>query len=386
MQLLTSSLKDQMVEWRHAFHQNPELGFEEHWTSSKVAEILSSFGVSVETGVGGTGVVGVLSRGDGSQSVGIRADMDALPIHEAVGLSYASQSQGKMHACGHDGHTTMLLGAAAYLAKYGRFNGTAVFFFQPNEENGLGAKAMLSQDLLARYPVNSVYGMHNIPGMPLGTFATRAGPMTASESLFEIIVTAKGGHAALPHMGVDAITVGTQIVQALQTIVSRKLDPALNGVVSVTEFITDGRRNVLPGQVILRGDSRALTPDINNQIEQRMREIVDGVCMAHGVHAEVSYQREFQPTINSANAAKAAVQAASDVVGENHVDGDCGPKLFSEDFAEFAAQIPGCFVLMGNGLEGRSAKPLHANDYDFNDDGLTIGSSFWARLIEQELA
>lgn len=378
-------LRDVMAGWRHEFHQHPELGFEERYTSGRVADLLTSFGVEVHRGVGQTGVVGVLQRGNGQRSIGLRADMDALPIQEANGFSYKSQNADVMHACGHDGHTTMLLGAAKHLAANGEFNGRVVFIFQPNEEHGLGANAMIKDGLFDRFNVDNVFGMHNIPGMPTGTFATRAGPVTAAESLFEIEISARGGHAALPHMGVDAITVGAEIFGALQTIVSRKLNPGMNGVVSVTEFITDGKRNVLPGMALLKGDARALTPEINETIEASMRQIVDGICRAHGVSATVSYDTIFPPTINANDAKEAAAQAASTILEKTAIDADCPPKLFSEDFAHMAAARPGCFVFMGNGTEGANARALHSADYDFNDDALVPGASFWVALVEQQL-
>ena len=379
----TQSLLPEMTAWRHDFHRHPELGFDEHRTSARVAELLESFGIEVTTGVGETGVVGVLKRGDGNASIGLRADMDALPIRETNGFEYRSQNDGVMHACGHDGHTSMLLGAAKYLAERGNFSGTVMFLFQPNEENGLGAQAMLADPALQSFQVDQVFGMHNIPGMPLGEFATRPGPLCASESLFEITINARGGHAALPHMGVDAITVGSEVVGALQTIVSRKLDPGLNGVVSVTEFTTDGRRNVLPGQAVLSGDARALTPDINARIEARMRQIVDGITAAHDVSGDVSYNTIFPPVINDAEATRAAVAAAQRV--SETVQPDSAPKLFSEDFAHFANARPGCFMLMGNGTSGAHAQPLHSHDYDFNDAALVPGSSYWVQLVEQQL-
>ena len=384
--LPTDPLTAQMTAWRHDFHTHPELGFAEHRTADRVAELLEGFGIEVHRGLGGTGVVGVLQRGNGTRSIGLRADMDALPIHEANGFAHRSKHDGVMHACGHDGHTTMLLGAAKHLAAEGGFSGRAVFIFQPNEEHGLGAPAMIEGGLFDRFPVDEVYAMHNIPGMELGSFATRAGPMTASESLFEIAIEARGGHAALPHMGVDAIMVGAQIVGALQTIVSRKLNPGLNGVVSVTGFTTDGKRNVLPGRATLSGDARALTPETNATIEARMRQIVEGVCMAHDVSAEVSYDTIFPPILNAPAQTRAAAEAAAGLVGAANVDADCPPKLFSEDFAHMAAARPGCFILMGNGTEGAHARPLHSADYDFCDEALTIGSSFWAGLVRQQLA
>ncbi len=381
----TSELEALMVGWRHDFHQHPELGFNEHRTAEKVSQLLASFGIEVHSGVGQTGVVGVLQKGNATRSIGLRADMDALPIHETGDAAYRSSSDGVMHACGHDGHTSMLLGAAKHLADNGNFNGRVVFIFQPNEEHGLGAPAMLDDGLFDRFDVDEVHGMHNIPGMPTGTFASRAHAMTASESLFEIKVSAMGGHAAMPHMGVDAITVGAEIVGALQTIVSRKLNPGLNGVVSVTEFETDGRRNVLPGSATLRGDARALSPDINQAIEMHMRRIVDGVCAAHGIAATVTYDTIFPATINAPTATRSAVRAAQALAGADAVDGDCPPKLFSEDFAHLANARPGCFMLMGNGTDGAHAKALHSSDYDFNDAALVPGSSYWVTLVEQQL-
>ncbi len=381
--LKTTQLQDEMTAWRHDFHRRPELQFDLNSTSDLVVDLLASFGLEVHRGLGQTGVVGILQKGNGTRSIGIRADMDALPIHEANEFKYRSQTDGQMHACGHDGHMAMALGAAKYLANHGEFNGRAVFIFQPNEEFGEGAAAMISDGLFTQFPVDEVFGMHNIPGMPVGHFATRAGPITASEALFEIKITARGGHAALPHMGVDAITVGAEVVGALQTIVARKLDPAQNGVVSVTEFITDGKRNVLPGSATLSGDARALTPETNTAIEASMRMIVDGICAAHGVSGTVSYNTIFPPTINASGAARAAVEAAHGVA--DRVDGDCPPKLFSEDFAHMANAVPGAFVLMGNGVEGSFARPLHSADYDFNDAALVPGSSYWVSLVEQQL-
>ena len=378
----TDHLKSEMIGWRHAFHRHPELGFEEHATSAKIAEQLESFGCDVHRKIGLTGVVGVLKQGTSDRCIGLRADMDALPITETNSFDHRSQTDGVMHACGHDGHTTMLLGAASHLAKFGGFDGRVAFIFQPNEENGFGAKAMIDDGLINRFAIDAVYGLHNMPGMPIGTFATRSGAITASESLFEIILTARGGHSALPHMGADAITIGAELVTALQTIVSRKLDPAQNGVVSITEFITDGTKNVLPGQAWIKGDARALGTDTTEAIERHMRRIVDGICHAHGASAEVTFNTGFRPTMNHPDAVQAASRAAAEI---GSVDADCPPKMFSEDFADMAAASPGCFILMGNGTEGAHARPLHSSDYDFNDAALVSGSSYWTTLVEQQL-
>ena len=381
----TEQLRDVMTTWRRDLHAHPELGFDEHRTSAKVAELLKQFGLDVHAGIGGTGVVGVLQRGNGARSIGMRADMDALPISEKNGFDHKSTRQGVMHACGHDGHTAMLLGAAKHLAESGDFSGRAVFIFQPAEEHGKGGPAMIADGLFDRFPVDEVYGMHNMPGMETGQFALRTGAMMASEALFEIEIDGQGGHAAMPHKGVDAIVVGAEIVTALQTIVSRKLNPGQNGVVSVTEFITDGQRNVLPGRAVLKGDARALNREVNAAIEQKMRQIVEGVCMAHGVRGKVSYDTVFEVTINAPEQAQKAAHCAAMVAGPDGVDDDCPPVMGSEDFAHMALARPGCFIFAGNGTSGANAQPLHSADYDFNDDLLVPGSSFWVQLVEQEL-
>jgi hippurate hydrolase len=383
--MIAPDLIHEMTGWRHDFHQHPELGFDEHRTAARVAELLRSFGLEVHEGVGGTGVVGVLQRGNAEASVAFRADMDALPITETGTPDWRSEHDGVMHACGHDGHTSMLLGAAAHLARHGDFNGRAVFIFQPNEEHGLGARAMIEDGLFTRFAADHVFAMHNIPGMPAGSFATRSGPITASESLFEITINASGGHAALPHMGVDAIFVGAQLVTALQGIVSRGLDPARNGVVSVTEFITNGRRNVLAGQAMLKGDARALGDDTNAAIETAMRRICAGMAATHEVEITVSYDTVFPTLRNDAAAVGAAVTAAQAVAGAARVNPACDPKLFSEDFAHMARAVPGCFMLIGNGTDSAAARPLHASDYDFNDEILGPGAAWIATLAEQLL-
>ena len=381
----TKGLHNQLVEWRQDLHMNPQIGFEEEYASNKVATLLKEFGLETHRGIAKTGVVGVLKKGSGTKSIGIRADMDALPINEVNKFSYKSKIKNRMHACGHDGHTTMLLGAAKYLAESGNFNGTVYFIFQPDEENCFGAKKMIEEGLFTNFSIDEVYAMHNIPNMKIGTFATRKGTITASENLFEITIDAKGGHAALPHMGVDAITVGSQVAVALQSIVSRKLNPADNGILSITEFITDGKKNVLPGKATMTGDARALSEETNQLIEKNMHQIVKGICDAHGVNFEVSYRTTCPVTINSAQQAESATKAARNLLGDDNTNGNCPPKLFSEDFSIMSNAKPGCFILMGNGTNGSQARPLHAADYDFNDELLVIGSSYWSDLVEQQL-
>ncbi len=365
---------------RQAFHQTPELGFEETKTKAKVAELLRDYGLEVHEGVG---VVGILRAGKGNRAIGLRADMDALPILEASTHDYVSQNPGVMHACGHDGHMTMLLGAVKALAADPGFSGTAVFLFQPNEELGLGAKAMLDEKVLERFPIEEVYAIHNLPGAPVGQVSTRVGLICSSESLFEITVTGQGGHASMPQAGRDAITIGSEIVLALQTIVARKLAPGAGAVVSVTEFLSDGQRNVLPGVATLKGDVRARSPEDRDKIEVLMRQIAQGIGSAHGVDVEVDFRTEFVEAINAPVPTDAAIRVAQEA-GMDTIP-DRTPMSFSEDFAHFSAAVPGCFILLGNGETGPHGQPLHANNYDFNDALLPIGAEFWARLVRARL-
>ena len=374
------SFHDKLTAMRHAFHRDPELGFQEQRTKVVVADRLRKIGLEVHVGAG---VVGVLRSGRGNRAIGLRADMDALPISEISTHEYVSGNPGVMHACGHDGHMTMLLGAAETLAKNPDFDGTVVFIFQPNEEHGLGARAMIDEGFLETFPIDEVYAIHNLPGAPVGQVSTRVGQICASESLFEIEITGQGGHASMPHVGVDAITVGTEMVQALQTIVSRKLAPGGGAVVSVTEFLTDGQRNVLPGRATLKGDVRARLPADRLDVELFMRQIVDGIARAHGVTAKVKFVTEFIETINANDPVDAVVRAAK-TIGLEAI-GNREPMSFSEDFAYFCAAVPGCFLLLGNGETGPHGQPLHAADYDFNDALLPIGAAFWAGLVRDRL-
>ncbi|SDX79394.1 hippurate hydrolase [Ruegeria halocynthiae] len=365
---------------RQSFHKAPELGFHETETKARVATLLRQYGLEVHEGVG---VVGILRAGQGNRAIGLRVDMDALPIQEASEHDYVSQNPGVMHACGHDGHMTMLLGAAEALAANPGFSGTVVFLFQPNEELGLGAQAMLDEDVLGRFPIDEVYAIHNLPGAPTGQISTRNGLICSSESLFEITVTGQGGHASMPQAGRDALTIGSEIVLALQTIVARKLAPGAGAVVSVTEFLTDGQRNVLPGTATLKGDARARSPEDRNEIEAHMRQIAHGIASAHGVEAHVDYRTEFIETINAPIPTEAAIRVAQKSGFDTIPDRQ--PMSFSEDFAHFSAAVPGCFILLGNGENGPNGQPLHSNDYDFNDALLPIGAEFWANLVRDRL-
>ena len=384
--MLTQSLDTQMREWRHDFHQHPELNFDLKYTSPKVAELLKDLGLETHEGIGHSGLVGILKNGTGKKSIGIRADMDALPVQETNDLTYKSKNEGKMHACGHDGHMSMALGAAKFLSENKNFDGTVYFIFQPDEEKTQGAQAMIDDGLFSKFSIDEVYAFHNMPGMDLGTFATRPGTITASESIFKIELWGQGGHSALPHMGVDTITVGTQIITSLQSIVSRKLNPAMNGVVSVTDFKSNGNENVLPGHSVITGDTRALSPEANKIIEASMKDIVQGVSAAHGIKVDFSYETRTNMTINTQDQTLAAAEVASKMVGTKNVDANCEPKLFSEDFSQMLMVKPGCFILIGNGLDGSHAQSLHSSNYNFNDELLVIGSTFWTELVKKRLS
>jgi len=381
----TRTLHETMQAWRHDIHRHPELAFEEHRTADKVAELLTEFGLEVHRSIGNTGVVGVLKKGSSKRAIGLRADMDALKILEQNTFEYRSINQGKMHACGHDGHTAMLLGAARYLASEGDFDGTVVFIFQPAEEHGEGARAMIENGLFERFPVDSVYAIHNFPSLATGQFAVRAGSIMAAEDNFEITINGVGCHAAMPHMGKDPIVIGAEIVTAMQSLVSRTLDPLDNAVVSFTEFLTNGTVNVVPGQVILKGDTRSLTTAVQDHIESTMERIVSGICSAHGASYEFSYRRNFIPTVNTPDEAEIAANVASIVVGPENVVEDSRPIMGSEDFGYMLQARPGAYLLLGNGEDGVGGCSLHNPAYDFNDDILSIGADFWVTLVATQL-
>lgn len=375
------ALKREMTGWRRDLHAHPEFGFEEKRTAAFVAAKLREFGLDdVTEGVGGTGVVGTLKRGSGNRAIALRADMDALRITEQSTAAYRSQNPGFMHACGHDGHTTMLLGAAKLLATEGGFDGTVRFIFQPAEEWGRGALAMLDDGLMQRFPFDEIFGLHNMPGLPIGHFETRSGPFMSAEDNFEIVLKGIGGHAARPHSGNETLVAACALVTNLQTIVSRRLSPADISVVSVTELITDGTRNALPGLARVLGDARSFRPEVSAEIERQMRIIAQGTAVAYNVTAEVTYSREFVPLQNDADLVEEAFAAARRVLPDAGVAAE--PMTASEDFARFLDHVPGCFVFLGN---GEASVPLHNSSYDFNDDGLLHGTNFHAAIVRQRL-
>ena len=375
-----------LAAWRHELHAHPETAFEEKETAEFVARRLTEFGLDVERGLAGTGVVGTLKgNAPGHRAIALRADMDALHIHEKNGVAYASKTPGKMHACGHDGHTTMLLGAARYLAETRNFAGTVHFIFQPAEENEGGGRVMVEEGLFEKFPVEAVFGMHNWPGMPAGKFATRSGPMMASFDIFEITVTGKGTHAALPHLGIDPVIAAAQIATGLQTITSRNTHPLDSAVVSVTQIHGGDTWNVIPDEVVLRGTTRSFRTEVQDAMEAAIRRIAKGVASGMGASVAVRYERRYPPTVNSAPETEIAVAAAAEVVGAANVDRTLTPTMGSEDFAFMLQAKPGAYVFIGNG-SGDKVAGLHNPHYDFNDEILPIGASYWARLVERVLA
>ena len=380
------SIVDQAVEWRRYIHQYPELSTKEFKTSEFVADKLEGFGLEVHRGIGGTGVVGILKNGSSTRSIGLRADMDALQIHEKNTFDYVSKNEGVMHACGHDGHTAMLLGAAQALSEKRNFDGTVYFIFQPDEERGTGAKAMIADGLFTRWQIDAVYGMHNLPGVPEGKFITRPNALMASESSFKIVINATGGHAALPHMGTDPIVVGAQIVTALQTIVSRNLGAIdETAVISVTNFETNGTVNVIPSKVTITGDTRSFTDSALNKIEKAIERVVAGQCMSAGVEYEYYFNNSYLSTINAPEQTAHAVSAAEKVVGAENVDGNCERYTISEDFSFMLREVKGCYILIGNGQGECGGTALHNPHYDFNDNVISNGINYWVTLVGEQL-
>src|SRR5687767_2126006 len=380
-----AALNDEMTRWRRDIHAHPELGFEEKRTSDLVAAKLKEFGVEVHRGIGKTGVVGVLRSGSSKRSVGLRADMDCLPIEEANTFAHRSTHAGRMHACGHDGHTTMLLGAARYLAETRNFDGTVHLIFQPAEEGLGGARAMVEDGLFKRFPCEAVFGMHNRPGMPLGKFAVRAGPMMAGGAFFDIEVTGRGAHGARPESGIDPVLVAAHIATALQSIVSRNVRPVETAVVSVTQIHAGDAYNVIPQTARLSGTARCFSNEVMQLIESNLKRIADGIAAGFGATAKTDFRATFAPLVNDAREAEFAAAICAEVVGADSVRRDPALIMASEDFSFMLAEVPGCYINIGNG-DGTGACEVHNPGYDFNDAALPYGASFFARLVEKRLS
>jgi hippurate hydrolase len=369
---------------RHDIHAHPELGFEEWRTAEVVARVLREAGIEAHEKLAQTGVVGVLKRGSSPRTIGLRADMDALPLVEQNSFPHRSRHEGRMHACGHDGHTTMLLGAAEHLAREGKFDGTIYFIFQPAEETVGGARVMIEEGLLERFPMQQVFGMHNWPGLEAGQFAVHAGPVMACADQFDIVVRGHGAHAAMPHQGRDPLLAGTALVQALQSVVSRNVDPLESVVLSVTRFHAGEAYNIIADEIRIGGTLRAFKNELRDLAEASMERICHGVGVAHGVQIQLDYRRGYPPTVNSTDEAATCRQVAASLVGENNVRHDRHPSMGAEDFAYFLNERPGCYVWIGNGM-GEGGCMLHNPHYDFNDDILALGASYWVNLAEHLL-
>ena len=379
-----ADLQAEITAWRHDLHAHPELLYDVQRTAASVAEKLKAFGCDeVVPGLGRTGVVGVIHgrKGKSDKVIGLRADMDALPIEEATDLPYKSTVPGKMHACGHDGHTAMLLGAARYLAETRNFAGTAVVIFQPAEEGGAGGKAMLDDGMMERFGINEVYGMHNYPGMPLGQFGLRAGPLMAAADHLSIDIEGVGGHAARPQFSVDTVLVGAQIINNIQSVVSRNVDPLEAAVVSICLFQAGNTDNVIPQTAKLRGTARSLTPAVQDLLEKRLREVVEGTAKLHGAKAKFSYRRGYPVLKNHAEQTEFAASVAAGIAGKDKVNMSLAPVMGAEDFSFMLNARPGAFIFVGNG----DSAGLHHPAYNFNDDVIPIGTSYWVKLVETAL-
>jgi amidohydrolase len=386
-------LQAEMQAFRRDLHAHPELRFEEHRTAAKVAEALQRWGLAVTTGIGQTGVVATLQRGDGPRCIGLRADMDALPLQEHNQFTHASRHPGRMHACGHDGHTAMLLMAARWLVEHGQFSGTIQFIFQPAEEGGAGARRMMEDGLFQRFPCDAVFGLHNWPGLPVGSFAITPGPMMASSNEFEITLQGKGAHAALPHTGIDPVLIATHLVQALQSIITRNKKPIDAAVLSVTEIHAGDATNIIPDSAIVRGTVRTFSVATLDLIEARMTQLTQQLPLAFGATASLQFHRNYPPLVNHPAETALAAAVMRELVGEDQVDAQTEPVMGAEDFAFMLQEKPGCYAFIGQGLgqhreTGHGLGPcmLHNPSYDFNDALLPIGGSYWVHLAQRFLA
>jgi hippurate hydrolase len=380
-----NEFRGDLVAWRRDIHAHPELGFEEQRTSALVAEKLAAFGCTVHRGIGRTGVVGQLQVGNGPRSIGLRADMDALPIFEATNVPYRSRHEGRMHACGHDGHTTMLLGAARYLAETRGFDGTVNFIFQPAEEGLGGGLAMLKDGLFERFPCEAIFGMHNRPGLAVGKFAICPGPMMAGGAYFDIAITGRGAHGARPESGIDPVVVASQITTALQTIVSRSVRPVETAVLSVTQIHAGEAYNVIPQTAVMRGTVRAFSMETMDLIRTKMERIAGGIAAAMGASATLDFRLTFAPLVNDAAATDFIVETAAELVGPDNVDRHAVVSMASEDFSFMLERCPGAYIRIGNGDRPDGCE-VHNPGYDFNDEALPLGASLFARLVERRLA
>jgi hippurate hydrolase len=379
------ALHPEVTAIRRDIHAHPELAFEEHRTAALVAERLEALGIETHRGIGKTGVVGVLRAGNSQRAIGLRADMDALPIQEKNDFTHQSRHPGRMHACGHDGHTAVLLGAAAYLTRNPDFDGTVYFLFQPAEEGEGGAPAMIADGLFERFPMEAIFGLHNWPGLPVGQIAVHRGPVMACADRFDIEIRGQGAHAAMPHQGIDPVLTGAALVQALQSVVSRNVDPQDSAVLSLTQFHAGDAYNVIPEVAQLCGTVRAFRPEVEARVEEAMQRVCTGVAAAFGADIRFEYRRGYPATINSVPEAEFCAAVAKEICGDANVTVDPKPSMGAEDFAYFLQEKPGCYVWLGNG-PGEGGCTLHNPHYDFNDEAIPYGVAYWVRLVQRWLS
>jgi amidohydrolase len=380
-----AEITEEMTAWRRDLHAHPELGFQEHRTSDFVAHKLESWGIEVTRGIAKTGLVGTLRNGSSARAIAIRADMDALPMEEANDFPHRSRHRGTMHACGHDGHTTMLLGAARYLSLTRNFDGVVHFIFQPAEEGLGGGRVMVEEGLFERFPCEAVYGAHNDTHLPVGTVAAVRGPVSAASDRFSIRIRGRGGHAARPHRSIDPVLIGAHVVLALQSIVARRVDPRESAVLSVTQFHSGSAGNVIPEEAVLSGTVRTLEPHVQSEVQRLLENIASSTVAAHGAEAHVSYAQGYPPVVNAPEPTERAALAATRLLGEDKVVRKRRRGMGGEDFSFMALKVPGCFLRIGQAETERGRTPVHNPRYDFNDAILPIGASLWATLVEQEL-
>ena len=380
-----AALHPELTAWRQDLHAHPELGFEEHRTSDAVAAKLAAWGIEVTRGIAGTGLVGTLRQGTSGRAIGLRADMDCLAMTEENEFAHRSTAPGRMHACGHDGHTAMLLGAARYLAETRNFDGTVHFIFQPAEEGDGGGRVMVEEGLFRRFPCDMVFGAHNDPSLPAGTMQAVTGQVCAAADSFWIRIAGRGGHAARPHLSIDPVVVGSHIVLALQSAVSRRIDPLRSAVLSITQFHAGSAGNVIPDAAVLNGTVRTLDADVRDAMERIMGETAEATAAAYGAVATLDYERGYPSVVNAPEPTARAVRAAERLLGAGKVITEAPPTMGGEDFSYMAQAVPGCFVRIGQRDGDKGAVSLHNARYDFNDDILPLGASFWAGLVEQEL-
>jgi len=386
------AFQTELEQIRRDIHAHPELCYEEQRTADTVAARLTEWGIPVVRGLGVTGVVGIIKNGTSNRAIGLRADMDALPMQELNTFDHASRHPGKMHACGHDGHTAMLLGAAHYLSRHRNFDGTVYLIFQPAEEGGAGARKMIEDGLFDQFPMDAVYGMHNWPGLPAGSFGVIPGPMMASSNEFRVVVKGKGAHAAQPHRGIDPVMVAVQIAQAWQTIISREKNPLETAVLSITQIHAGSATNVIPDEAVLIGTVRTFSTTVLDQVQARMEAMAQGIAAGFNATVDFGFKRNYPPLVNDPEKTAFAIEAMRAVVGPAAVNTEVEPTMGAEDFAFMLQAKPGCYVFIGNGdgehrAGGHGLGPcqLHNGSYDFNDNLLPIGASYWARLVEMGL-